>query len=296
MWIIEDSPKLAVGHILDALKPRPLQSRIRDDLEFAHTHFRKDFLSFMDHVIQRAEMYSDYDEQVVTTPTKFSSQSSTASGKSNNTRGAISPQRASSNPAVSNKEYNHKTPPDCLNPSCHEKHNLKECKNTSQYRKDDLYAERAQARKASGDQRVTRADAAVNNTDPGSAAKFVAPTNRGNHGAKSVRANPFNPEGRIQISFASAQKYVALPDIGADDNTIPSSLLKELAAAGLFVARRTLENHITVSLAVNGPGISAIVKEQAQLTIDLHLSAGPPRLRSVKWFVTENDMDEVLLG
>jgi hypothetical protein len=56
-----------------------------------------------------------------------------------------------------------------------------------------------------------------------------------------------------------------------------------------------LERPITVSLAVKGPGIAATVKEQAQLTIELHLSAGPLRLRNVKWLVTDNDMDEVLL-
>jgi hypothetical protein len=38
------------------------------------------------------------------------------------------------------------------------------------------------------------------------------------------------------------------------------------------------------------------VRQQAQLTATLHLSAGPLRLRNVRWMVSENDMDEVLLG
>jgi hypothetical protein len=42
--------------------------------------------------------------------------------------------------------------------------------------------------------------------------------------------------------------------------------------------------------------MSAVVKEQAQLTVELHLLAGPLRLRNLRWLVTENDMDEVLLG
>jgi Ni,Fe-hydrogenase III large subunit len=74
------------------------------------------------------------------------------------------------------------------------------------------------------------------------------------------------------------------------------SLLKKLDAAGLFVARTTLENPITVSLAVKVPGAAATVKEQAQLTVELHLSAGPLRLRNVQWLITEKVMDEVLLG
>jgi hypothetical protein len=40
----------------------------------------------------------------------------------------------------------------------------------------------------------------------------------------------------------------------------------------------------------------AVVREQAQLTVELDLSVGPLRLRNVRWLVTENDMDEVLLG
>jgi hypothetical protein len=103
-------------------------------------------------------------------------------------------------------------------------------------------------------------------------------------------------EGRLEALFYSSITRVALPDLGADDNIIPASLISELEAAGMFVPKRTLAAPITVDLAVQGPGLSTLVTRQAKLTMELQLHAGPLRLRNVKWLVAENDMDEVLLG
>jgi hypothetical protein len=121
-------------------------------------------------------------------------------------------------------------------------------------------------------------------------------TSRGGNSAKAIRSCAINSEGRVRISFGSAQKYVALLDSGADDNITPRSLLQELDTARLFIARHTLAKPFSVELTVKGPGMFTVVKEQAQLTVELHLSSGPLRLRNVKWLVAENGMDEVLLG
>jgi hypothetical protein len=146
------------------------------------------------------------------------------------------------------------------------------------------------------EQRTTRSDELANTSGSVTSQTSQGQPTRTSAGLKAVRAPEGGPEGRGQISFGTTKRYVALPDIGADDNTIPNALLKELDAAGRFVARRTLENPIIVELAVKGPGMSAVLREQAQLTVELHLSAGPLRLRNARWLVPENDMDEVLLG
>jgi hypothetical protein len=86
-------------------------------------------------------------------------------------------------------------------------------------------------------------------------------TSRGGNSAKAVRSSAIDSEGRVRISFGSDQKYVALLDSGADDNTVPWSLLKELDTAGLFIARRTLAKSLSVELAVKGPGMFTVVKE-----------------------------------
>jgi hypothetical protein len=53
--IFKDSPKIVVGHIVNALKPKPLQARVSGNLEFSHSHLKKDFHNFMPHVLNRAE-------------------------------------------------------------------------------------------------------------------------------------------------------------------------------------------------------------------------------------------------
>jgi hypothetical protein len=58
-WLLEKNPTVAVGHIIEALKPIRLQKRIKDDLSLAHVALEKDFLQFMQHVSRRAEIYND---------------------------------------------------------------------------------------------------------------------------------------------------------------------------------------------------------------------------------------------
>jgi hypothetical protein len=170
---------------------------------------------------------------------------------------------------------------------------LPEVLQVDQERKDQLYTERTQARKASGVQRATRADHHSSSQGDDS---IWTPQAKPRVGEKSLRAAAVVPEGRLDISFGTDQKYIAQPDLGTDDNRIPWSLLKDLDAAGAFVSLRTLEKPMTIELAVKGPGASVVVRQQAQLTTTIHLSEGPLRLRNVRWLVSENDMNEVLLG
>jgi hypothetical protein len=64
----------------------------------------------------------------------------------------------------------------------------------------------------------------------------------------------------------------------------------------LLQPTRTLKTPVRVDLAFQGPGLTAEVHHQAQLTVELHLAAGPLRLRNCKWLIVEHDMDEVLIG
>jgi hypothetical protein len=61
-WVIEQNPKVSIGHIVGVLKPIALQKRLHDDLEFSHAELKKDFLGFLEHVIARAKIYPDYTE------------------------------------------------------------------------------------------------------------------------------------------------------------------------------------------------------------------------------------------
>jgi hypothetical protein len=45
-WMIKDTPKKCVAHVLDALRPEALQQRITADLDFSHVNLKKDFFAF----------------------------------------------------------------------------------------------------------------------------------------------------------------------------------------------------------------------------------------------------------
>jgi hypothetical protein len=224
-WITEGNPKIAVGHILDALKPKPLKARVKDDIEFAHSHLKKDFLSFMNHVIKRAEIYSDYGDAVSAHPSRGNVHNSTPASKSSDDSSGSAgkqPARGNNTRSARGSPGQTKVAPDCLNPACKEKHFLKECKNTTQELKDELYAQRSQARKNNGEQRTTRADDLANTSRPATGQASQGHTTHTSAGVKAVRAPDCGPEGGVQISFGTSKRYIALPDIGANDNTIPT--------------------------------------------------------------------------
>jgi hypothetical protein len=257
----------------------------------------------MRHVIRRAEHYSDYEEPTdphhklgkpnsVTGTNTGTKSPSSGSYRGSRTPVANTANTQSSQPAGKGRAKN---PPDCLNPSCSLKHYLRECQNTSQERKDELYAELAERRKNNGEQRSTRRDTGAIQNLPSN----IAAAGRQAHqsgGAKSVRAVGPPPAGRVKVYFQSAVDCIAFPDSGADDNVIPRSLVERLEESGLFIPTRTLKTPTRVDLAFQGPGLTAEVHHQAQLTVELHLAAGPLRLRNCKLLIVEHDMDEVLIG
>jgi hypothetical protein len=299
-WLVAENPKMAVNHITDALKPNILKKRIKDDLTLSHTDLKKDFLRFMHHVIRRAEQYADYEE-----PEAYANQSVKISSGTVPARSGLGSGRGSitspTNAANGQQKpisggIKTKNSPDCLNPSCTLKYYLKECKNTSKERKEELYAELAERRKSSGEKRTTRRDTAASaSQSPARNTVSDRPFYR-TGGAKSVRTAGPPPAGRLSVSFQSVLHCIALPDSGADDNVIPRSLVERLEERGVFVPPRTLKSPVRVELAFQGPDLIVEVRQQAQLTVELQLAAGPLRLRNCNWIIDEYAMDEILLG
>jgi hypothetical protein len=300
-WIVKDNPKLAVDHIMEVIKPFALKKRLRDDLDLAHVGLENDFLGFMRHVICRAEFYADYEDNPSAQPSSGKISDLGGGKQDRGDRGAGSGSSTKSQmPIVKNTRApvvgKTKINPDCLNPECSLKHYLKDCSNTTKARKDELYAEFAERRKQNGEQRMTRSTAAGTSALHPTRAKSLSGPLLSGTGATAERFFAAPPAGRLKVSFQSGLDWIALPDSGADDNVIPRSLVESLEEQGVFVPIRTLKAPMRVELAIQGPGLSAEVRQQAQLNVELHLAAGPLCLRNVKWLVVEHAMDEVLLG
>jgi RNase H-like domain found in reverse transcriptase/Reverse transcriptase (RNA-dependent DNA polymerase)/Integrase core domain/Integrase zinc binding domain len=292
-WLVNDNTKVAVTHIVDALKPSTLSKRVKDDLNFGHAHLNGDFLLFMQHCIVRAEQYAEHEEPA--------SQSHNPTRTPEATTKSTSPGATKTKPisghtvvGTATKSSKEKSAPDCLNPDCSLKHMLKDCDYTPKLRKDELFAQLAERRKTNGEQRMTRRDtfsASVTSSAPSSTETIAGAT-----GAKAARLGGDTPAGRVMVTLESVLHTIALPDSGADSNVIPRSIIRQLEALGTFVPIRSLQKPVQIQLALHGPGCTAQVTQQAQLTMDLLLVAGPLRLRRCNWLIVEQEMDEVLIG
>ena len=56
-WVIKENQKLAVSHVLDAIRPIALKDRLSSDLSFSHHEKRKNFQAFMKHAIYVSECF-----------------------------------------------------------------------------------------------------------------------------------------------------------------------------------------------------------------------------------------------
>jgi hypothetical protein len=166
-WVINDHPDLAVSQIMESIKPKTLQKRLRDDLEFSYMDLKKSFRGFMNHVISRAQHFGEFEDSEETVVDKSSpNHLGAASGGRRHISQTVSSQSAAlkstasrSAPSSSGKS---KTLPDCLNPQCKGQNYLKDCTLTTQEIKDELSATRALLRKQQGHQHTTRADSTTN--------------------------------------------------------------------------------------------------------------------------------------
>lgn len=150
----------------------------------------------------------------------------------------------------------------CLNPECTEVHPLKECKNTSEEQKDDLF-------------RKLRAD----------------------RKSLSVVRDPYLSEGRWEVLLHDKVLAIALGDIGADYSAVPRRLVQKLVKFGSEIPESVLDSPLKLSVAVRLPKNDPIIAtSKVFLSIRLKLPCGPLCLRRVEFIVVENDMEEILLG
>jgi hypothetical protein len=147
-----------------------------------------------------------------------------------------------------------------------------------------------------GEQRTTRADKNTSDRYKAPGTRLDASATAPNPSANSLHSISGSSEGRLNITFCLDFPYVALPDLGADDNVLPRSLFRSLESKGFFVPLRSLERPLEVSVAVQTPGFNIQVTQQAPFTVKVQLPAGLLSLRNVHWLVAELAMDEVLLG
>ena len=152
----------------------------------------------------------------------------------------------------------------CLNTKCDLIHPLRECKNTTDAEKDELFKKRR----------------------------------AGKHWKKVSALRGIKlTEGRWKATVEDKITSVALGDIGADWSAVPQRMIDDLQACGVYISTTALEKPIELEVAVKMPqNISIKAVSKARLNIKLMLPCGPLRLRRVEFLVIDHDMEEILLG
>lgn len=60
-WVLQNSKRTAVTHVISAIKPDHLKSRLSEELEFAHYDLRKDLKGFLKHKVKVEEAFQIVD-------------------------------------------------------------------------------------------------------------------------------------------------------------------------------------------------------------------------------------------
>lgn len=84
LWIKQRNQKMAVKHILNAIRPAQLRERLESDLELAKSDLKRDFKGFMKHAMKLSEAF----ELVDNGPTSQKGKNKPASGNRNGSSSA----------------------------------------------------------------------------------------------------------------------------------------------------------------------------------------------------------------
>ena len=116
--------------------------------------------------------------------------------------------------------------------------------------------------------------------------------------AAAVHA-PYAPEGCFEGQLMDEVPIVINGDYGADCSIISEDHLAACARKNLFVPQRPLDQPVTVDLAMSSKDASPnsfTASKAARISVTLHTSAGPLRLRNVEFLVFDSHLPQVLLS
>ena len=60
-WITKSRPKTAITHVIAAVKPKSLRTKLESNIDFSHMELQKDFNAFFKHAVKISESFDDVD-------------------------------------------------------------------------------------------------------------------------------------------------------------------------------------------------------------------------------------------
>ena len=295
-WVTTKSPKIAVRHVLSAIKPKQLKSRLEDDFRLSHANLKSDFPGFMKHAIELSVAFEKIDSGP---PKSRQSEKDSEKPKKDNSSGSRTGSSSSKAGVKSDGKRDKKQPPGpCPLPKCKGKnrlHWISDCTESTDAEKKKFREELAAQKASDGPSKSTRGQKA----EAAAAAKSVG---RLKDGKSNADGNNDNPSCRMTVQdIRTSLDIIGRCDDGSDE-TLAS---KEVAEKATLQGIGKLESIETVRLevALKKEGQKATFPFSRAWTVPttvLHLSSGRLALKNIKFLVADDDdalaCEDLLIG
>lgn len=282
-WIVQDNQKLAVSHVLSAIRPVTLKERLESDLGFSQHALKKDFHGFLKHAVKLSEAFQLVDSGPRRRPRK--------EDKQRRSGNPDKPPRTDP-PVGSEREL-----PLCLYEPCRRKgirHLLRNCPDCPHDEKNRLRRELAEKKAATGPAHSTRSKTARNQDQQTNATQTKTPVT----GKISHAHSQPGCEIVLKDDTASHNCHGRCDD-GSDESLVSPRVAEAATIKGIGKMRKI--EPVIVQVALRKGENAETFTFSRQWTVPrlvLQLSAGPLALLNVTMLVADAELadEDILIG
>lgn len=293
-WLLEDNQKVAVDHVLSAIRPTSVKERLESDLEFAKYELKKNFQGFMKHAIRVAEAF-----QIVDNGKPRSNRQPEPS--TTNRSGSKTPSDKNSTPTDDSKSKNggggkSKKAPLCLHPPCRSKgvrHFMRDCDQTTDDQKKALLKSLADEKAKTGPSKSTRSQTQAEDGNI-SGTKTVRRINQ------KLNFDSTTPSFTVTIQDGrEMMEATARADDGSDESIVSAKLAEKAVLNGIGKISKIDPIKIQVALKANDDAKSfRFTRTWTTPRLVLRLNAGPLALNNATFLVPDGELaaEDLLIG
>lgn len=288
-WIIKENQKIAVQHVLSAVRPVSLRDRLSSYLSFSHHNLRKDLTGFLKHSVRLAEAF-----QLVDCGPPEKTEKSDKKSRASNSRSGNRDGNNGSRDSTDTKKDKGDLPLCLWEPHRAKgfRHLLKDCRDCPQEEKKALFEKRTQDLAKDGPASSTRSKAALGNASGPSkptTGRLTHPVN--------LASSPSCP---IVVSdgLATLRGHGRCDD-GSDESISSPQLAQKAVVKG--IGKMAAISPVTIQVALKESDTPASFTFSRLWTVPrlvLELSAGQMALINVEFLVADDEIacEDVLVG
>lgn len=296
-WIVKDNQKVAVSHVLSAIRPLSLRTRLESDLELSHHELKKNFKGFMKHAIRLSEAFQLVD---------IGKPNITDSNDVNNGRKGPRSGDEKKGPDTQPSKLKSSTSDKSELPIClygpHKakgyRHLLKDCTQCPEQEKKELLKARAEEKYKTGPARSTRSQTALgsSSTADKNAEEAKKVTGRIQPSSQLLASPSFQVNVMDGTESMTANGRT---DDGSDESIVSSRFAEKAVLNG--IGKMTKIDKVSLQVALKEDETAQSFTFSRRWTPPrtvLRLVAGPLALVNVTFLVADADLavEDLLIG